>query len=66
LALQEWVPRQKTIDDDLILRKTKLRAFPEGLTITGNLDVTDTAICWLPPDIKVGGKVIGLDVKSSP
>jgi hypothetical protein len=37
---------------------------PEGLSVTGDLDVTDTAICSLPPDIKVGGKLIGLGEKS--
>jgi hypothetical protein len=37
---------------------------PEGLSVTGDLDVTDTAICSLPPDNKVGGKLIGLGEKS--
>ncbi len=60
------LPRQMTIDSDLILRKTKLTALPEGLTVTGDLDVTDTAICSLPPDLKVGGRVVGSGVKSSP
>jgi hypothetical protein len=55
-----------TIDGDRILQKTKLTALPEGLTVTGDFDVTDAAICTLSPALKVGGSVIGLEVKSSP
>lgn len=60
------LPRQMTIDGDRILQKTKPTALPEGLTVTGDFDVTDAAICTLSPALKVGGSVIGLEVKSSP
>jgi hypothetical protein len=53
-------------DDDrrrLDSAKDQTYELPEALSVTGDLDGTDTAICSLPPDIKVGGKLIGLGEK---
>jgi hypothetical protein len=44
--------------------RTRSNSFPQQLIVTGNLDITGTAVTSIPEDAKIGGKVIGLPAKT--
>ncbi len=54
------IGKDVTINGDLILKDTGLKELPEGLIVTGNLDLTGTEVTSIPEDAKIGGKIVGL------